>query len=461
MVNTGLAMMGSGSMDRFRQVCTTFFEARLRVFRGALPPPPASAEMRHRTAVLDLFLPIRGSSPLGHRQRRATLEDLLQGDWSISGEPQHYCPPGHCRGSADEIASNLAPILTTALFPCTLPLWPRHRWTGSDKAMDWAGLGLACHGILSEVLPVWVRCVQLKRDACVADFKRSHHDADLDDKGFMDSYEHDVGDNMGLVADDPNSWAQFQARCRINAKDFASADPSGTLVLCRRCMTPQIELMNSYFGQSGEEWAQQEQFKAVNQDMILTRVVACHRGEMTAGYETRVRDLLFNAEPWGVLLHRHRTEASRGLACRMLLRGAAYTKSLVIDVHEAFPFRLFSLLDSPTEEHAQAILDTPKSLRDTFTDQHLAQYNTPAALVSEDSLSRLGAVSVFATTDIGAIECRNGTIHRVTQVSRGSAGFDPDLETVSSNFMLMRVQVAGATRPEATGIRGAPSHARR
>ena len=70
----------------------------------------------------------------------------------------------------DVAMGNLVKALVWALFGQMLKLWQRSRWTDAELSINWVGLGLAFHGALIEIIPVWVDCIAKKRRPAVADF---------------------------------------------------------------------------------------------------------------------------------------------------------------------------------------------------------------------------------------------------------------------------------------------------
>jgi hypothetical protein len=125
----------------------------------------------------------------------------------------------------------------------------------------------------------------------------------------------------------------------------------------------------------------------------------------------------------------------------MLMRGAAVLDDLLFEQHSGFPYRLFDLLSTPTEDFGQQLLNgSPKCLRDEFSHAHLTRFNTTETLLSDESLSCLRATALLTSCDIGAIEARHAQVRRVALLTTAVPSKLKTLVSSSSDFLLMRAQ---------------------
>ena len=137
-INLALSLEGSGSLDRMRNILQEIFSEELVVVYQ--PPPGEGTEVfRHRQAVLNTFLPLKG---MKSRKRRFVLHCLANSDLA-DHQIVHFCSFGCCRGPDDSLA-NFRTWVTWALLPSKLGVFNRKSWTGSDVAVHWCGL-LASH----------------------------------------------------------------------------------------------------------------------------------------------------------------------------------------------------------------------------------------------------------------------------------------------------------------------------
>ena len=86
---------------------------------------------------------------------QAVLLYFLNGDWAIE-RIRVFCPSE--RGCPDEYREALLEQVVDALVPKLIPVFPRHRWTGSQASIDWFG-PLVVMGAFQECIPVWAKCV--------------------------------------------------------------------------------------------------------------------------------------------------------------------------------------------------------------------------------------------------------------------------------------------------------------
>ena len=145
-INLALALEGSGSLDRLRQILQQLFAEELIVVY-AHPPGEGTDEFKHRQAVLDAFLP---PNSIKNRKRRFIIHCLANSDIS-SHEIVHYCSFGCC-SSPEQSIWNFQHWLTWALLPAKLGVFQRKSWTGSDTAVYWCALLHSHWGLLSKVI---------------------------------------------------------------------------------------------------------------------------------------------------------------------------------------------------------------------------------------------------------------------------------------------------------------------
>ena len=145
-INLALALEGSGSLDRLRQILQEIVADELIVVHA--PPPGEDTHVfQHRKAVLDAFLP---PNSVKNRKRRFIIHSLANSDIS-DHQIVHYCTFGCC-SSPEQSIWNFQHWLVWALLPAKLGVFQRKSWTGSDTAVYWCAL-LHCHwGLLSKMI---------------------------------------------------------------------------------------------------------------------------------------------------------------------------------------------------------------------------------------------------------------------------------------------------------------------
>eukprot|EP00435_Cladocopium_sp_Y103_P020635 s658_g5.t1 len=133
-INLGLSLEGSGSLDRMRGILQEIFADELQVVYQQ-PPGEGTEVFKHRQAVLSTFLPLKTPKS---RKRCFVLHCLANSDIS-NHEIIHYCHFGCC--SSPEVSlRNFQNWVVWALLPSKLSVFNRKSWTGSDTAVHWCGL---------------------------------------------------------------------------------------------------------------------------------------------------------------------------------------------------------------------------------------------------------------------------------------------------------------------------------
>jgi hypothetical protein len=286
-INLAIALRGSGAMEVFRNTVVAFMKRRLKVYRGAFPSGPGTEAHRYREAIFSLFASSGPESTVLAAKRAALLREFANGDLRVRGEVQHLCPPGHCKSEADTVAV-FTTYITECLFPAALPLWPRHRWLGSDLSMDWLGLACGFHGLLDEVLPVFLKCVAGRKEPSPEDF---------DDKPASSDHGVDVWDlaaKLQVSEDGTVDFSCLNAKSRIDAGDFMKSEPLPRVVAMRVCMTPQLQLMTRYLMVSAEQTYQDKEIQCVQQHRPgLPPVAECYRDRISTLHTSQIRDRMF------------------------------------------------------------------------------------------------------------------------------------------------------------------------
>lgn len=141
-INIGLSLEGSGSLQTLRSILQSIFEEELQIVYS---DPPTGDILKHRIAIHDTFLPIRHDNQhfqYQTRKRRFILSCLANSDLH-SSEIVHHCSWNCCR-SQEDTSFLFKRFVTWALLPHKMPVLQKKSWTSGDKSISWAGL-LASH----------------------------------------------------------------------------------------------------------------------------------------------------------------------------------------------------------------------------------------------------------------------------------------------------------------------------
>eukprot|EP00959_Pyramimonas_sp_CCMP1952_P453212 9467863-Pyramimonas_sp.AAC.1 len=142
MINCALAMRNSSAMDRFRKCMKEEITSRILILPGR---PSQEAEV-YKMNIMQVFVT--------HGERIAMKRVLLtmcpNGDWRHE-RVEFYKDrfPGFTNADDAAIIEFVTTGLMTALVATQPSTYPRHRWTGADRAIDELAIVEACHKLLS------------------------------------------------------------------------------------------------------------------------------------------------------------------------------------------------------------------------------------------------------------------------------------------------------------------------
>lgn len=161
-VNVGLALEGAGTLQTLRAILQDIFRTDLIV---VFDEPPGGHVVRHRKAILNMFLPLSDDSDQSDpgkyevfqvqaRKRRFILSVFANSDLS-SREIVHFCAWGCC-SSPEQSLQYFERYVTWALLPKKCGVLSRKSWTGADHCLDWCGLLQSHWGLLTRVIERFV-----------------------------------------------------------------------------------------------------------------------------------------------------------------------------------------------------------------------------------------------------------------------------------------------------------------
>ncbi len=93
LISFGMVLRNSGAMSTWRKTVGAFFQARLKIYRGVWPPPDNTIGQLHKASIVALFC---GGDDAKRVQLRRFLFKMLNGDWRLTHEVQHFCVDGCC-----------------------------------------------------------------------------------------------------------------------------------------------------------------------------------------------------------------------------------------------------------------------------------------------------------------------------------------------------------------------------
>ncbi|CAK0819338.1 unnamed protein product, partial [Prorocentrum cordatum] len=146
----------------WRQELKNTIKQRLRIKYGS---PPAGSN-QHRLQILRICL-----ARSAHRiDKLMAMHGLPNGDWNNMKEVEVWVPVGAVV-DRDRVSDIVSSALIQVGASCKYTLWPRHRWTKSDEAMDQVLLLEACHGLCSATYPQFAsRIVHASRGPAIPSY---------------------------------------------------------------------------------------------------------------------------------------------------------------------------------------------------------------------------------------------------------------------------------------------------
>jgi hypothetical protein len=206
-------------------------KSNLVIYEGALALPDDCEAVLHRRRLLDLLF--GHSLDLSYRKR--ILDACCNGDIR-STRIEHY-------GNANP--DKLARAIVFALLPCSLRVFPRHRWLSSTESLREGCLLFNVHGIFQQALPRWLLEMGGPKK------KGSEPLAGWVEDGPLVPIDARLGD-----APDGNAyqWADENDKRRATMQAWAATFPGPRLLVMCIAISPQTHMLRRYFDMASSSW---------------------------------------------------------------------------------------------------------------------------------------------------------------------------------------------------------------
>ena len=417
MIRFSLSLGVASQMNAFRRALREEIESRnIRVLAGV----PTAEVRRYRELALRTFAG-RGKNII---EKRMLLSLLPNGDWR-SNDIEVWTGSAPANMGKAALQNMVVNGLVTALAGCMFEIYPRHRWTGADVAIDRCGLLAIVHNLGPGAYRRYLATFkpsekgrQGEGDRQAAELMVIAGRQGRGDGGAAPDPGHiAAADGSGEAAADASNWQAFNSRSRSVAGAWWDSEPKVRLIIIRLVMEPARSLMSSYLTMAGDDW-NAAQIKACLHARLAGRephreyrVSVAASNVLEEACLARVHTLLGSDTLWATLPEAALTKSNRALAFRMLSRLACGVHELLIKPHRDMPTRLFALLLRPLPDGiVQQIKDTPPCMQDDFTKEFLEAHggdllaDRPQAI-----LTHLARIMKKETVDI---ECRHASIRR-------------------------------------------------
>ena len=459
LVRTALSLREGGKMALFRAALGREVRERLVILRGE-----ASLDAQHhREHVLNLFV----STGPHALWRRVLLLQVANGDWRNAGVIEHYVPSCVDHFDEETICATVERSLVAALANGQPPVWPRHRWTGSDEAVDVLGIMFALHDLFHHVYARFLAMVGGRRQGEQEDEDRAVSGTqpegpppppeNMAASTIPEDSDPALLPNRPPVADtsepqpEPNS-AEQNAKQRQQAWSWISSDPLSRLVLMRITLFPLSTLIQQQLELGSHDYEQKERAKmAVAMSQGDSRVQArdyplgvAAMGTLEAKFHDSLNQLWQHSPLWSLIPPKKRTVQTRALAFRLLSRAAASVHHLLSESHQTCPVRLYKLLADP--DLAPTLAEQPPCVKDSWTQALQKQY---PRFSEPEFMNILIGLGCSLRTDISSIEAKHASIRRQL-TSKSIQTWRLGLSQASSEWILQGCRRKGTSKSSQT-----------
>ena len=460
-VHFALAMNYSSGLHVWRQELAAVIKERLLICFGR---PPQSA-IDHKRQVLRLCLS-RGSHRL---EKLLALHALPNGDWRNPHKVECYLPMG-AQPNPDAIAAVIAKGLVQVAASSKYTMWPRHRWTKADRALDEICILEACHGLASATFPRWVHRVSNKvaapppSDAFDGFLAVVSNDTVMPEgAGAADSdaqFARQAGNEPNLAGEEhgaerPDGDAPASAIDHQRHRSFASrwlaSQPLGVCLVTRMVMEPLREYMAKQLFYASDAFEESQQ--TVEAARAMGGLAAGEREFRLGVAVKRLLDMRFTEQLNLLLLEprlfnvlippRFLNLALRGLTFRMLSSSVCWMHEALGRRFSMFPLRLFRIMLEPNPD--QELAKIPACLLDDFARRFQEVHQSEdEALSGEVAQERARLLMRLADLCISRIEVGHAAVRR-RLYSRSTHTHGYDLERLSADHVLEKIRHTSRT----------------
>eukprot|EP00971_Amphidinium_carterae_P147821 2930043-Amphidinium_carterae.5 len=457
-IHIALALRSGAAMINFRKCLVEEIRAKLKLYFGPVP----SDAITYREKMLNLFLN-SGSKILVNRM---LLSKLPNGLWSVRDEVQVFLPL-ELQGQVSKatVSKSVVAALTYVLTGTKPHLFPRHRWTGCDLAVEELGRLECVHYLLSAT---WGRFMashskvstasSLPKFACTIAEEAEHEvhggSSVYSGTGAAAFHARYTDEHASHLSEVPEGLASEKQRGSMeHAQDRQKGDawlrseiksPLTVLVLLRTAMQPLLVLLNSQLDLASLDWELKQQAAMAMQlkpdgaeiDLVHRHYQATVAAEgMLEQQHLQAVQELFEMS-WDLVEERQLHVATRALAFQLLSRQGALVFVGLTLPHVQFPVRLFKLLHHPgmaSELCAEAIAHP--CMLDGWTAEMLRLYPT---FEEQEFMHVLEAHATLFTSNTAVIEARHSSVRR-TLMSRNQTWAMP-FANLSAEFFALQLR---------------------
>ena len=391
MIHLALSLRPGSALSAFKAAIRSVVCEKLRLHAGPIAPEATAFKMH--------VLQLCGGTLTDSWKKQTLLLLCLNGDWRNRQFLEYYVDrPGSLqdRAAIEHLLTNALQEVFASAKP---PLYPRHRWTGSDKSMDALLLMDSTHGLLGHVYKAFLRVVD-----GASMHQMSDHDAQQAVPApvsvAIESVAMPVAREANVAHPDAPAGAELHDQhaeqeapaamqyARIHAHDRAESlkwlatEPSGMLMAMRYLTSLLTTLMSAQLRMAGRDWETLEEADFIKKLQAGggTRQALCKRYPLTVAAQHAHEDQflqelhrLFACDTrWSHIPVSQHTVAFRSVCFRLLSRAGCTAQQNLRLRHSLFPIAMFKLIHQP--ELLPTYLQVPHCMLDEWSKYILQQH---------------------------------------------------------------------------------------
>jgi hypothetical protein len=426
-IHLALCLNFGSAMLSMRKQLRLFFRSNLKYVKGT--PPPENLEKVK--LLLDTFC---SESDKPTRLRRTIIEILVT--WDIhSTDITHIC--NGCCSSYEDCLSKFEGYFVQAVCGRAPHIYPRHRWTGQEKPINWIGLFEGISRLFSVVFQEFAAAKSTSSGAAIPKAEAPALFSAILDQAGADAADiaGEAASNLesevpaGVAGADPSAstWEQQQAanaaRARSVQKWCHGDGPLADVILTKRVLEPQAHLMYTMLILGGDVWQNTQQgaeLLGIQQGKCGTGLLRKYRILIAAQQvlETELMDavarLMVSGERWAVMPLTARTAEVRSKAFSALSMTLCLANELKVR-HRSYPFKLFLLLlDTKIKDE----ILSESCMWDNWSADFISKHSGhPDGIASAPALHDLKTSALLCHLDTSQVEAKHAYIRRVLMLS--------------------------------------------
>ena len=339
-------------MGAFRMALGQVVEANLVLCQGSVP----LQAQQYKQHVLHLF----HATMSFQAKKLCLLLRVMNGDWRVRGKLQYYTDRDDSLKDRVVIVQWMTSVLMEVYVSHKPVLYPRHRWTGADRALDWFAAMESCHGLFSLTYKVFLSlCGPAANNASMAGI-RQHDDFQVADPALPElpvalphevtSKEESFNMTSTMDQDESDNPAASLAKDRILAQQWLQKDVLTSMFIMRTVLDPLQELMSGQFYLNGPEFELEQQahacqhHNAVPRHFMLTKAAS---QELEKKFFTKLAALFKAPNTWQFIPEVGKTTETNGKIFRLLSRAGCLVLQLYALPHTVYPIKIFQCVHHP------------------------------------------------------------------------------------------------------------------